>query len=99
MSEIIPLFGGQKTQQGQRIGSAVARQLRREAEVVAANTELAALREQGYAFLASQALTNVATLTQMAKAHMQVSPEGAQFYESIIGTYAIGAGQRISQGL
>lgn len=100
-TDIIPLFGGQThtTQQGQRLGGALAKQTRREAEVVAANVELNALRDNGMAFLAANAMTNVSTLVQLAEAHMKVAPAGAQFYEAIITGYAIGAGQRIAKGL
>lgn len=96
-SDVIPLFGGQTTVQGQRIGGAVARATRREVEAVAAHTEIAAVREQAHAFLASQALTNVATLVTQAEAHMKIAPGGAQFYEAIITGYALGAGQRIGR--
>lgn len=100
-TDILPLFGGQThtTQQGQRISGVVARQTRREAEVIAANVELTAMRDNGAAFLAANAMTNVSTLVQMAEAQMKVAPGGAQFYEAIITGYAIGAGQRIARGL
>lgn len=99
MTEIVPLFGATQTQQGQRVSGALARQMRRESEAVAANVELTALREQGQAFLTAQALTNVSTLVQLAEAQMRVAPAGAPYYEAIIGTYAVGAAQRISRSL
>lgn len=98
-NDIVPLFGAHTTQNGQRIGSGLARQTKREAEQVAANTEIAAVREQGNAFLASVALTNTATLVMQAEAHMKVAPSGAQFYEALITSYAIGAGQRLGRGV
>jgi hypothetical protein len=98
-NQVVPLFGGHTTQQGQKITGSLVRQTKREVEQVAASTEIAAVREQGHAFLASQALTNVATLVSQAEAQMKIAPAGAQFYEAIIAGYAIGAGQRIARGL
>ena len=98
-NQVVPLFGGHSTQQGQKISGGLMRQTKREVETLAANTEIAAVREQAYAFLDSQALTNVATLVSQAEAQMKVAPAGAQFYEAIIAGYAIGAGQRIGRGL
>lgn len=96
-TQVVPLFGSHTTQQGQRISGSIVRQTKREVEAVAANTEIAAVREQAHAFLASQALTNVATLVTQAEAHMKLAPGGAQFYEAIITSYALGAGQRIGR--
>lgn len=98
-NQIVPLFGSHQTQQGQRVSGTLARQAKRESEVVAANTELTAVREQAHAFLASQAMNNVATLVAQAEAHMKTSPAGGQFYEQIIAGYALHAGQRISRSL
>ncbi|MBN9156924.1 hypothetical protein [Microbacterium sp.] len=98
MSEIVPLFGTHQTQSGQRVSGGLARRMRQEMEGVAASIEIAAVREQGQAFLAAQAMTNVATLVTQAEAHMKIAPGGAQFYEALITGYAIGAGQRIGRG-
>lgn len=98
-NQVVPLFGGHTTQQGQKITGSLVRQTKREVEQVAASTEIAAVREQGHAFLASQAMTNVATLVAQAEAQMKIAPAGAQFYEAIIAGYAIGAGQRIARSL
>lgn len=98
-SQVVPLFGGHTTQQGQKISGGLMRQTKREVEIVAANAEISAVREQAHAFLASQALTNVATLVSQAEAQMKVAPSGAQFYEAIITGYALGAGQRMARGL
>ena len=46
--------------------------------------------------VASQAMTNTATLVMQAEAQMKIAPGGAQFYEAIITGYALGAGQRIA---
>lgn len=97
--QVVPLFGTAQTQQGQRVSSGLMRQMKRETESLAANTEIAAIREQAQAFLASQALTNVATLVNQAEALMQTSPAGQSMYEQIIRGYALGAGQRIARGL
>lgn len=98
-TDITPLFGSTRTAAGQRMGGTVARATRREAEQIAGNTEIAAVTEQAHAFLTAQAMTNVATLVNQAQAHMQVAPAGAQFYEALITSYAIGAGQRLNRGL
>jgi len=95
MSEIVPLFG-----QGggrQSLNSRVAKQTSREIERQVARTEVAAVREQATAFLASQALTNTATLVSQAEAHMKLAPGAAQFYEAIIAAYATGAASRINR--
>lgn len=98
-NEITPAFGARQTQQGQRVSGGLARQMRRETEVLAANVELAAVREQGQAFLTAQALSNVSTLVQLAEAQMRIAPGGAPYYEAIIGTYAVGAAQRVARNL
>lgn len=96
MSEIIPLFGGGGALQAGG-NSRLAKQTRREIEQQVARTEIAAVREQATAFLASQALTNTATLVSQAQAHMQVAPGGADYYQAIIGAYATGAAARINR--
>ena len=97
--DIVPIFGSHQTQAGQRVGGGLARRMKQEMEGVAASIEIAAIREQGHAFLASQALTNVATLVTQAEAHMKIAPGGAQFYEALTTGYALGAGQRLGRGL
>lgn len=99
MSDIVPLFGGRMTAQGQRVSGAVARQIKRDTEHIAGAAELAAVREQAHAFLASQVLVNTATLVAQAEALMRVAPAGAQFYESTIAGYAIGAARRLDRAL
>lgn len=91
MSEISPLFGGNRTQSGQKISSAIARQTKREVEHVAAGTERAAVVEQAHAFLASQQMSNVSTLVMQAQAHLAANPAGAELYEDIVRAYAHGA--------
>lgn len=98
-NQAVSLFGSHTTQQGQKVSGGLVRQTKREVEQIAASTEVAAVREQGYAFLASQAMTNVTTLISQAEAQMKIAPGGAQFYEAIIAGYAIGAGQRIARAL
>lgn len=99
MSDIVPLFGGHTTRGAQKISGSLARQAKREVDIVAARAEVAAVEEQAHAFLASVALTNVAVLVTQAEAHMKVAPAGGQFYEAIIAGYAVGAGQRLGRGL
>lgn len=99
MTDLLPLFGGHTTQNGQHLSGALARQTKREVEAVAAHVELTTLRDNGAAFLAANAMTNISTLVQLAEAHLKVAPAGAQFYESLITGYTISAGQRISRGL
>lgn len=101
MSDLIPLFGAQPhtTQQGQRLSGALAKQTRRDIEQVAAQAEVASLREQAHAFVTSIALTNASTLILQRRALMQVAPEGAEIYDSLVYGYTIGAQQRLIQGL
>lgn len=96
-NQIVPLFGGVTTKQGASLGSAVSRQLKRETDLISARTEIVAITEQAHAFLTAQAMNNISVLVSQAEAQMKVNPTGAQFYESLIASYAIGAGQRISR--
>lgn len=96
-SQALSLFGGATTQSGGQVSGGLARQMKREVEQVAARTEVAAVTEQAQAFLASQAMTNVATLVVQAEAHMRIAPAGAPYYEALITSYALGAGQRIAR--
>lgn len=96
MSDLVPLFS-QGGVAASNPNSRLARQTHREVERQVARTEVAAVREQATAFLASQALTNTATLVSQAEAHMKIAPGGAQFYEQIISAYAMGAVSRISR--
>lgn len=96
-NQLVPLFSGQRTSQGKSVSRGVSRVLQQEVDAVHARTEIAAVAEQAHAFLAAQAMTNVATLVSQAEAHMQVAPGGAQFYEQIISSYALSAGQRIGR--
>lgn len=100
MSALIPTNTGMfsTSSEGRRLGTgAVARQARREVEQIAARVEVEATAEQARAFLTASAMTNLATLVTQAESHMKVAPAGAQYYESLIGAYAISAGQRIAQ--
>lgn len=98
-SQTVSLFGGQSTATGQRVSGGVARQVKRETEQVAGATEIASVREQAHAFLTSQVMSNAATLVMQAEALMRIAPAGAQFYESAITGYAIGAARRLDRSL
>ena len=80
-----------------RQSNALARQTRQEIEQITSRVEVEATAESARAFLVSHALTNVATLVTQAEAHMKVAPAGGQFYEQLIASYAISAGQRIAR--
>ena len=80
-----------------RQSNALARQTRQEVEQITARVGVEATAESARAFLVSHALTNVATLVSQAEAHMKVAPAGGQFYEQLIASYAISAGQRIAR--
>ncbi len=80
-----------------RHSSALARQTRQEIEQIGARAEVESTAESARAFLVSHAMTNVATLVSQAEAHMKIAPAGAQFYEQLIASYAISAGQRIAR--
>lgn len=98
-NEVSPLFGGITTQQGHRVGGAVARATKREVEQTAARAEIAAVREQGHAFLTSIAMTNLSVLVNQAESHVRTNPATAPFMEQLITGYSIGASQRLAQGL
>ncbi|GGF18536.1 hypothetical protein [Subtercola lobariae] len=95
--EITTLFGGTTTGSGQRISNGVARQTKREAESIAARTELAQLTDNARAFLTSSALTNVGTLVSQAEQMLQIAPSGARYYELIINAYGVGAANAIAR--
>lgn len=80
-----------------RQSNALARQTRQEIEQITSRVEVEATAESARAFLVSHALTNVATLVTQAEAHMKVATAGGQFYEQLIASYAISAGQRIAR--
>lgn len=80
-----------------RHSNALARQTRQEIEQITSRVEVEATAESARAFLVSHALTNVATLVTQAEAHMKVAPAGGQFYEQLIASYAVSAGQRIAR--
>lgn len=96
MSDLVPLFS-QGSVAAYGTNSRLAKQTRREVEQQIARTEVSAVKEQATAFLASQVLTNTATLVSQAEAHMRIAPGGAQFYEQIISAYAMGAASRIGR--
>jgi hypothetical protein len=95
--EITTLFGGTTTGSGQRIGGGLARQTKREAETIAARTELAQLTDGARALLTSSALTNIGTLVSQAEQMMQLAPSGARYYELIINAYGVGAANSIAR--
>lgn len=101
MSSEVSLFGGNSltTQQGKRIGGAVARATQREVEQVSARAEIRAVEEAGNAFLASLAMTNTAVLVGQAEVHVKTNPALVPFMEQLIGNYVVGASQRLSRGL
>lgn len=77
--------------------NALARQTRHEVDQIMARAEVENTAEQSRAFLTASALMNTATLVAQAEAHMKVAPAGGQFYEQLIASYAISAGQRIAK--
>lgn len=100
MSALIPATGGMFTNpsgETRRPSSALSRANKREIDQIVQRVEVEAAAEQGRAFLAAHALTNVATLVHQAEAHMKVAPAGAAYYEALIASYAISAGRRIGQ--
>ncbi|RRJ85683.1 hypothetical protein EG850_12230 [Gulosibacter macacae] len=105
MSSLIPaqntgggLFStSASTAADRRQSSALARQTRRDIDQIAARVEVETAAEQARAFLVSHAMTNVATLVNQAESHMKIAPAAAPFYEALITSYAINAGQRIAR--
>ena len=100
MSNEVSLFGGNSltTQQGRRVSGAVARATQREVEQVSARAEIRAVEEAGHAFLTSLAMTNVAVLGGQAEMLVRTNPGVAPLMEQLVGTYALGAAQRLNQG-
>ncbi len=96
-NQMAPLFGGHTPQQGQKIKGSLVGQTKREMEQVTVSAEVAAMRKQGHAFLALQALTTVATLVSQVEGQMKIAPAVTQIYEAISIGYVIGVGYCISR--
>lgn len=101
--ELIPAspgFGagsGLNTYTGQPLARAVARPVKRELDWVSGRSEVALARDTARASLTNAAMHNVGTLVMTGQALMQVAPEGAQHYETLLNAYAVGAAQAIAR--
>lgn len=99
MSSDLQLVGGSSSQlaPGQSMGRGVSRQTKKSTDVVLGRGEVALTTDTIRAGLTYSALNNVGTLVSTAKGLMEVAPEGAAYYEQIIGAYAIGAANAIAR--
>lgn len=75
---------------------AVARQTRREVDVVLGRAEVAHTVDQARAVLASSALNNAAALVGLAEQCYEAAPSGAPYYDAIIKAYGLGAARAIA---
>jgi hypothetical protein len=96
-NEISSLFGGSTTAAGSRLSAGIARQTRKEVDLVSARTEVAVFTDQARAFLASGTMSNIGNLVGQAEQLMQIAPAGAQYYELIINAYGMGAANGIAR--
>ncbi|WP_285728220.1 hypothetical protein [Psychromicrobium xiongbiense] len=83
------LFGGRS--------SAVAKQAKKETELLLARTEIAVLQDQSRAFLAASAMSNVGMLVGQAEQIVRMTPAAASLIEPILQGYAIGAAQAVAR--
>lgn len=75
---------------------AVARQSRREVDVVLGRAEVAHTVDQARAVLTSSALSNTAALVSLAEQCYEAAPAGAPYYEAIVKAYGFGAARAIA---
>lgn len=96
MSDLIPALGGNfTTKQGQTLTSGLARTTKRDLDIIHAQTELTAVRENAQAFLAATAMTNITTLVGMAEQMIKQSPAAASYIEPVLAAYSMGAARRV----
>ena len=88
---------GLSTYSGQPASRAVARPVKRELDWVAGRSEVAAARDSARASLTNAAMHHVGTLVMTGQTLMQVAPEGAAHYETLLNAYAIGAANAIAR--
>ena len=81
-----------------RFGSGLARQAKREADLITARAQIAAVEEQAHAFLTSAAMTNVSVLVSQAETIVQQNPAAEPFLNALVTGYAVGASRRLNRG-
>lgn len=79
-----------------RFGNGLARQTKREADLIIARADIAAVEEQAHAFLVSVAMTNVSVLVSPAETIVQQNPEAEPFLNALVTGYSVGASQRLN---
>lgn len=97
--DIAPLFssGGLAPTGSSGMSRGLAKQTKRASDLVVARSEVALTTDTVRAGLTYSALNNVGTLVSAAKSLMDVAPEGAAYYEQVIGAYTIGAASAIAR--
>lgn len=96
-SDVIPsgsALGGASS--GRSVSWGVARQVRRDLEVVSGRGEVAQATDQARALVTAGALHNMAGLVGLARECMETAPEGGPFYEAILRAYGVGAARAIA---
>ncbi|TWP34347.1 phosphoenolpyruvate carboxylase [Leekyejoonella antrihumi] len=100
MSGEVSLFGSTNQSSlvpSHSISRGVTRQIKKHTDLVLGRGEVALTTDTVRAGLTYSALNNVGTLVSAAKSLMDVAPEGAAYYEQIIGAYTIGAASAIAR--
>ncbi len=93
--EIVPLFGGALA--NGRLGSGLARQTRREVEIISARAEIAQAADQSRALLTSSAMNNIGTLVSQAEQLMRIAPTAGPYFELLVNAYGVGAANSIAR--
>lgn len=81
---------------GRGVSWGVARQVRRDLDVVSGRGEVAQATDQVRALLTAGALHNMSSLTSLARECMESAPEGGPYYETILRAYGVGAARAIA---
>ena len=95
-TQLTNILGGSTTASGTNLSGGLARQLRRETDVVAARTEVAHATDQARAFLTASATNNVITLYGMAEQGLKSAPAAASDVLDILQAYSRGAAYQIA---
>lgn len=75
--------------------SPLARQLKRETEVVAAEAELSFVEDAAHALLTTASIRNMKAVLDEAKDAIADDPFGAEYYRPLVRAYSNGAGDRL----
>lgn len=90
------LLGSTATTSGARMSNGLARQTKRETDIVTARGEVAYVTDQTRAFLTASAARNVVLLYGMAEQDLRSVPSAASDVSAILQAYSGGAAYQIA---